>query len=101
MAESLPELGPVTATVRLSREDGAYRFDDLNVTLGKTDALRVEVTGTLGALQPEADVALEEIALAVSFAAALVAGAIPALVASGVSPEDLRAGRGTSAGGAR
>ena len=39
--------------------------------------------------------------LAVSFAAALVAGAIPALVASGVSPEDLKTGRGPSGGGAQ
>jgi peptidoglycan hydrolase-like protein with peptidoglycan-binding domain len=68
LAESLPELGPVTAAVRLSREDGAYRFDDLNLAFGAKDALRVDVTGTLGALRPEGDVALEEIALAVSFA---------------------------------
>jgi hypothetical protein len=55
------------ATARLSREGAVYRFDDLNLTLGRTDGLRVEVTGTLGALHPEGDVVLDEIALAASF----------------------------------
>jgi len=67
--KSLPELGPVSAAARLSLEDGAYRFDDLKITFGTKDALRVEVTGTLGALQLEGGVPLERIALAVSFAA--------------------------------
>jgi hypothetical protein len=51
--KSLPELGPTSAATRLSLEDGAYRFDDLKVMLGTKDALWVEVTGTLGALQLE------------------------------------------------
>ncbi len=55
--------------MQLSLEDGAYRFDDLKVMLGTKDALWVEVTGTLGALQLEGGVPLEKIALAVSFAA--------------------------------
>ena len=67
LAESLPELGPVTAAVRLSREDSIYRFDNLNLTVGAKNALRIDVIGTLGALRPERDVPLEQIALAVSF----------------------------------
>ena len=33
-AESLPELGPVSVAMRMSLEDGAYRFDDLKIALG-------------------------------------------------------------------
>ncbi len=69
ITKSLPELGPVSAAMRLSLEDGTYRFDDLKIRLGAKDALWVEVTGTLGAWQPEGDVLLDKIALAVSFAA--------------------------------
>ena len=67
LAASLPELGPVTATVRLSREGEDYRFDDLNLTLGATEGPRIAVTGALGTLRPERDVPLEEIALQVTF----------------------------------
>jgi len=69
LAASLPELGPVTATVRLSREGEDYRFDDLNFTLGATEGPRIAVTGALGTLRPESDVPLEEIALQVTFGA--------------------------------
>jgi uncharacterized protein involved in outer membrane biogenesis/peptidoglycan hydrolase-like protein with peptidoglycan-binding domain len=68
LAESLPELGPITAAARLSREESAYRFDDLRITFGAEDALQGDITGTLGALRPDRHEPLEEIELTVSFA---------------------------------
>ena len=65
--KSLPELGPTSAATRLSLEDGAYRFDDLKITLGTKDALWFEVTGTLGALQLEGGVPLEQIVFSSEF----------------------------------
>ncbi len=68
-AKSLPELGPVSAAIRLSLEDGTYRFDDLKFSLGTKEALLVEVTGALGAWQPQGDVPFGKIVLAMRFAA--------------------------------
>jgi uncharacterized protein involved in outer membrane biogenesis/peptidoglycan hydrolase-like protein with peptidoglycan-binding domain len=68
LANSLPELGPVKVAVRLSLDDGAYRFENLNLTLGRKKALWVDAAGTLGAFRPDGDVHLEEMALTMSFA---------------------------------
>ena len=62
---NLPPLGPVTARLRLYREEGAFRLDNLNFELGTQGELRVEVTGTPGALDPDDEALLDEIALAV------------------------------------
>ncbi len=66
--ESLPELGPVTATARLSRAEGVYRLDDLRFTLGAKDTLWIEASGALGDLRLEQEGFLENIALTVSLA---------------------------------
>jgi peptidoglycan hydrolase-like protein with peptidoglycan-binding domain len=63
--DTLPELGPVRASVRLSRSKGAYRLDDLRLTLGTKDVLWVEASGTLGILRPGRDAPLEGLALTV------------------------------------
>ncbi len=68
-AAALPELGPVAAALRLSRENDAYRLDDLQFTLGSENGLWSEVAGTLGTLRPGPDPDLENMALAVTFAA--------------------------------
>lgn len=62
----LPELGAATASARLSHNEGAYRLDDLRLTLGTKKALWIEASGTLGTLRPEAP--LEGLALTISFA---------------------------------
>jgi hypothetical protein len=66
--KSLPELGPLVASARLSRTKGAYRFEDARLTLGAKDKFWVEASGTLGALRPEQEEPLDDIALTVSFA---------------------------------
>jgi len=66
--DTLPELGPVRASVRLSRSKGAYRLDDLRLTLGTKDVLWVEASGTLGILRPGRDAPLEGLALTVKVA---------------------------------
>jgi peptidoglycan hydrolase-like protein with peptidoglycan-binding domain len=65
--EGLPELGPAAASGRLSGRDGAYRLDDLRLTLGAKDALWIEATGNLERLRPTAADPLGGLALAVSF----------------------------------
>ncbi len=64
----LPDLGPVTAALRLSREDVAYRFDTFNLTLGAEDRPQVEFAGVLGVLRPELGARLDDMDLAVTFA---------------------------------
>jgi uncharacterized protein involved in outer membrane biogenesis len=49
---TMPELGAVRASVRLSRSKGAYGLDDLRLALGTKDALWIEASGTLGTLRP-------------------------------------------------
>jgi peptidoglycan hydrolase-like protein with peptidoglycan-binding domain len=68
LAASLPELGPVTAALQVSRDNAAYHLDALNLSSGAMGAPQIEVTGTLGVLRPEGDPPLEDIALQVSFA---------------------------------
>ncbi len=66
--KSLPELGPLVASARLSRTKGVYRFEDAHLTLGTKDKFWVEASGTLGTLRSEQKELLDGIALTVSFA---------------------------------
>ncbi|MEE9145228.1 MAG: AsmA family protein, partial [Candidatus Binatia bacterium] len=66
--ETLPELGPVMASVRLSRTNRGYRLDDAQLTLGAKDSFWIEASGTLGAVRPKRDDPLDGPALTVSFA---------------------------------
>jgi uncharacterized protein involved in outer membrane biogenesis len=65
--KSLPELGPLMASARLSGTEGAYLFEGARLTLGTKELFWVEASGTLGALRLEQKEPLEGIALAVGF----------------------------------
>jgi uncharacterized protein involved in outer membrane biogenesis len=66
---SLPELGPIDASAKLAGgPDGAYRVDDIRVTLGSKSALWVEAEGKLGSLDPDGEEPVGGIALTVDFA---------------------------------
>ncbi len=63
-------LAPVAAEARLTHAAGAFRLDDLRVTLGAREALWLEAAGSLAAPRPGAEAPVEDLALAVRVAAA-------------------------------
>ncbi len=63
-------LAPVSAEARLTRAAGAFRLDELRVTLGARKTLWLEASGSLEALRPGAGAPVEDLALAVRVAAA-------------------------------
>jgi uncharacterized protein involved in outer membrane biogenesis len=66
--ESLPELGPIDASAKLAGgPDGAYRIDDIRVTLGSKSTLWIEAEGKLGSLDPDGEEPVGGVALTVDF----------------------------------
>jgi hypothetical protein len=66
--EALPELGPITASGRLSGRDGTYRLDDLRLTIGAKNRLWIKASGAIETLRLEQEHPLEGFTLKVAFA---------------------------------
>ncbi len=62
----LPELGPVTASARLSRNGDAYRLDGLRFSLGDKKTGMVTVAGTVGTLTPRGKRPIDDLGLQVT-----------------------------------
>ncbi len=67
LAEMLPELGPILASVRVFPDGDGYALDDVDIALGEEGGPRIRANGTLGTLYPEREPLLESVALEVSF----------------------------------
>ncbi len=67
LAEMLPELGPILASVRVVPDGDGYGLDDVDIALGEEGGPRIRANGTLGTLYPERKPLLESVALEVSF----------------------------------
>ncbi len=65
---SLPEFGPIDVTAKLAGgSKGAYRVDDIHVTVGSKSTLWVEAKGNLGSLHPDGEEPVGGVALTVDF----------------------------------
>lgn len=67
LAEIVPELGPLAASVRILPDGEGYRFDDVHLALGEEGNPRIGVSGTLGTLYPDRERLSESTALQVDF----------------------------------
>ena len=67
LAEMLPELGPIAASIRIVPDGDGYALDDVDIALGEEGGPRIRANGILGTLYPEREPLLESVALEVSF----------------------------------
>jgi len=67
LAESVPELEPIAASVRVFPDGDGYVLDDVDIALGEEGGPRIRASGALGTLHPEREPLLESVALEVSF----------------------------------